>query len=108
MKKLPATFEFLPEMYRDTYFPRHLVDKIGLLIQQVVTLLETGERDTARIQAALDRAVEGINELQDEFEENDSELETTARESIADTIYRVLEVFEIKIDLEEAIRMRDW
>ena len=46
--------------------------------------------------------------LQDEFYENDSEIETVARDCIGDTVAYILEWFGIPIDMEEAIRERDW
>jgi len=49
-----------------------------------------------------------INELQNEFYENDSEIETFARDSIALTVEQILQYFEIDIDIEEALRERDW
>lgn len=49
-----------------------------------------------------------IFDLQEEFEENDSELETAARESIGAAAAYILEWFEIDLDAEEAIRERDW
>ncbi len=49
-----------------------------------------------------------INDLQEEFEERDSELETVARDSIGETVGYILEWFELALDAEEAIRERDW
>ena len=49
-----------------------------------------------------------INDLEEEFEQNDSELETVAREAIAETIEYILNWFEIDIDIEDALRERDW
>ena len=60
------------------------------------------------IQETLDEAVCGINDLQDEFYENDSEIETVARDCIGVTVAYILEWFGIPIDMEEAIRERDW
>ena len=60
------------------------------------------------IQNKFDEAVESINDLQDEFEENDSEIETVARDCIGETVGYILEWFDIPIDVEEAIRERDW
>ena len=51
---------------------------------------------------------EAINELQEEFEENDSELETAARESIGQNVEYILKWFGIDIDVEEAMEKRDW
>lgn len=49
-----------------------------------------------------------INDLQEEFDENDSEIETVARESIAVTVGDILGWFGIDIDTETALRERDW
>lgn len=49
-----------------------------------------------------------INNLQDEFDENDSDIETVARECIGGTVRYILDWFGIPIDTEEAIRERDW
>ena len=78
------------------------------LNQAVIDLLESGETDTEVVQETLDEAVCGINDLQEEFDENDSEIETVARECIAATVAYILEWFGIPIDTEEAIRERDW
>ncbi len=51
---------------------------------------------------------EAINGLQEEFEENDSEIETSARESIGETTEYILKWFDIGIDTEDAIARREW
>ncbi len=77
-------------------------------LQKVIDLLESGVTDTEVVQETLDEAVCGINDLQEEFDENDSEIETVARECIGATVAYILEWFDIPIDTEEAIRERDW
>ena len=84
------------------------MDKVKDELQKVIDLLEGGETDIEVIQNTLDKAVCGINDLQDEFYENDSEIETVARECIAADVAYILEWFDIPIDTEEAIRERDW
>ena len=59
------------------------------------------------MQETLDEAVCAINDLQDEFYENDSEIETVARDCIGVTVDYILKWFGIPIDMEEAIRERD-
>lgn len=49
-----------------------------------------------------------INDLQEEFEENDSEIETAARDSIATDVIEILKWFEIDLDVEDALGERDW
>ena len=71
-------------------------------------LLENGYTDTEVVQEKLDQAVCDFNELQEELNENDSEIETVARDCIGVTVAYILEWFGIPIDIEEAIRERDW
>lgn len=99
---------YLADMYKDEYFPDFLIDKIKDLIVDVVQYLESGEHSIKDIQAKFDDMTEGINDLQEEFEENDSEIETGARDSIGETIESVIKHFNIGIDCETAIRNRDW
>lgn len=108
MKKFDEQYKLLEDMYQDGYFPDFLVDKVKALVQDVIVFLENGERDLEKIQKKFDVMTEAINDLQEEFEENDSELETAARDSIGETVAYILNWFDIDIDVEEAIRMRDW
>lgn len=108
MKKFDENYELLADMYQDGYFPDFLVDKIKVLIQNVIALLETEEKDLEIIQDKFDEMTLAINDLQEEFEENDSELETVARDSIGETVDYILQWFDIDIDVEDAIGERDW
>ena len=108
MKKFDPKYELLGEMYQDEYFPDFLVDKVKNEIQKVIEFLENGETDTEVIQTKLDEVVCAINELQDEFDENDSEIETVARDCIGETVEYILKWFNIDIEIEEALRERDW
>lgn len=108
MKAFDTNYKLLDEMYQDEYYPNFLVDKVKGELQKVIDLLQTGETDTGVIQAKLDEIVCAINDLQEEFDENDSEIETVARDCIGVTLGYILDWFDIPIDIEEAIRERDW
>lgn len=108
MKKFDENYVLLEEMYNDGYFPNFLVDKIKELIYPVIALLESGETDKKIIQDGLDKMTLAINDLQEEFEDNDSEIETVARDSIGETVGYILNWFGIDIDIEDAIGKRDW
>lgn len=108
MKKFDADYKMLADMYQDDYFPDFLVDKIKVLLQNVIAVLETGETDLETIQNHFDEMTRAINDLEEEFEENDSELETAARDSIGETVDYILRWFDIDIDVEDAIGERDW
>lgn len=108
MKKFDENYVLLDAMYNDGLFPDFLVDKIKELIVSIIMLLESGETDKIIIQNKLDEMTLAINDLQEEFYENDSEIETVARDSIAVTIDYILKWFNIDIDVEDAIGERDW
>ena len=96
------------ESEQDDYFPNFLVDKLRDIIKQTVQFLEEGNHGIDQIQQQLDKMTLGINALQEEFDENDSEIETVARESIGETVEKILRYFDIDIEIEEAIREREW
>ena len=78
-------------------------------IEKLYEILEKEEyEDLEEVQEKLDEMTEKINDLQEEFDENDSEIETVARDSIGVTVEEILDYFGIDIDIEEAIRERDW
>lgn len=108
MKLFDSHDTLLQEMYQDGYFPNFLVDKVKDALEQVIVLLETGETDTDVIQKKLDISINTINDLQEEFEQNDSEIETVARECIIQDVQHILEWFDIPIDAEDATGARDW
>ncbi len=108
MKKFDKNYVLVKDMYKDDYFPNFLVDKVKNLILDLIAYLEMGEQDITKIQGKCDEITLAINDLDEEFYENDSELETVARESIGASVEYVLKWFEIPIDCEEAIRNREW
>ncbi|SDP30103.1 hypothetical protein SAMN04487897_1714 [Paenibacillus sp. yr247] len=99
---------YLVGMYNDPYFPNSLVDKVKAQLVEVVEYLESGNRSINDIQLKFDDMTDAINELQADFYEDDSEIETAARDSIGKTVEEILKHFNIRLDAEEAIRNREW
>lgn len=108
MKKFDENYILLEDMVNDEYYPEFLVEKVKGVIISVIKFLESGETDLDIIQDKLNEMTLEINDLQEEFDENDSEIETIARDSIAVTIEYILDWFDINIDIETAIQERDW
>lgn len=108
MKEFDKDYKLLEDMYSDDYFPNFLVDKVKALLQNVIDFLENGERDLDKIQSKFDEMTLAINDLEEEFEDNDSEIETVARDSIGETVEYILKWFDIDIDAEDAIGEREW
>lgn len=79
-----------------------------MIITQVVHFLEEGKHSIEEVQQKLDEMTIAINELQNEFYQNDSEIETVARDSIGITVEEILQYFELDIDIEDALKKREW
>lgn len=107
MKKLPEDFEYLRDMSGDDYYPPFLVEKVKDELKKVAAYLQE-EHTAGEIQKKFDTMTEAINDLEEEFYINDSELETVAREDIAETVQRLIDFFGLEMDCETAIRNRDW
>lgn len=100
--------KYLVDMYRDNYYPDFLVDKVKDALREVVDFLAAGSRDMVAIQSHFDTAMEKINDLQEEFYENDSEIETVARDDIGTTVIAIISHFGLDLDVEVAMQVRDW
>ena len=98
----------LEDMFNDDYYPNFLVDKIKALLVEVIVFIYSDERTYGEVQEKLDEAICSINDLQQKFEEHDSEIETVARDSIGESVERILTHFEIELGIEHAIRNREW
>ena len=98
----------LEEMYEDHYYPKFLVDKLKIIMLETIEYLLSGKHDKDEVQEKLDEMTIKINNLQEDFYENDSEIETVARECIATDVQYILDYFSLDIDVEEALRERDW
>ncbi|GLC87111.1 DUF5713 family protein [Lysinibacillus piscis] len=99
---------YLKDMSQDEYYPTFLVDKIKVLLEGIVHYLAQEPHTLEAIQAKLDEITYGINDLVEEFEEHNSELETVARDSIAETVMDILQAYDIELDIEDALREREW
>jgi len=53
-------------------------------------------------------ATANINDLEEEFMENDSELETVARDALAAEFEFIVRTYGFDIDVEEVIANREW
>ncbi len=103
-----AGHAYLPGMYQDSYFPGPLVDQVMHQLEALVVFLEEQPRSVDEVQARCDAMTDVINDLQDTFAEHGSELETGARDDIATTLAAILTTYGVELDLEDALRNRDW
>ncbi|WP_353171221.1 DUF5713 family protein [Acinetobacter rudis] len=101
---------FLEQMYNDAYFPNHLVDQVKDILLKLCGQIETEQpQDLDSLYALTHQATEKINDLQEAFDEENSEIETVARESIAEEFDFIAEAYNFKdADIEELIAPRDW
>jgi len=105
-----ASYAFLRGMYRDRYFPDHLVDKGKAILLRLCERIEA-ERptDLAALYGLTQAATEEFNDLESEFNEAGSEIETAAREDIAESFWAVAQAYGfVDADIEKLIATRDW
>jgi hypothetical protein len=102
--------DFLRGMYNDGYFPNFLVDKIKEILLDVCQQIEQKKpKSDDELFSITHPAIEMINNLEEEFEENDSELETEAREVMGADFDFIVTTYGFKdVDIEDVIAPRDW
>lgn len=101
---------FLEDMYEDEYFPNHLVDKgTAILIDLCIEIEQKKPTTLEELYKLTHNATEKFNELQEEFEDEGSEIETDARASIAEGFEFIAIAYGFEnADIEELIATRDW
>lgn len=101
---------FLKDMYNDDYFPNFLVDKIKIILVELCEKIEKeNPANSESLFVLTHAATEKINDLDEEFEENDSELETRARESMGEDFEFIVRAYGFNdVDIEDVIAPREW
>ena len=101
---------FLEEMYEDSYFPVHAVDLGKAILVRLCEKIEVEKPSGLDALYELTHAAtEEFNALQDVFDENESEIETAARECIAGDFRLIAEAYGFDdADPEDLIAPREW
>ncbi len=102
--------EFLSSMYQDSYFPDFLVDKCkAVLLELCQNIEQKNPQSLEELYALTHSATDKINDLEDDFNENGSEIETGARECLAVDFEFIAHAYGFKnADIEELIATREW
>lgn len=100
---------FLSAMLSDNYFPADLVRKGQQILVGLCEKIEA-EQPThlEHLYALTHAATEEFNALAHEFEDQGSEIETVARESIGAAFDYIARAYGFEADCEELIAPRDW
>ncbi|MFH7010387.1 DUF5713 family protein [Flavobacterium sp. FlaQc-52] len=103
------SYVFLKDMYTDSYFPEFLVDKVKtILIELCFDIEKTSPKNLDKLYILTHSATIKINELQEDFFEHNSEIETGARESIGQDFDIIAKSYGFNADTEELIAPREW
>ncbi|MFI9645111.1 DUF5713 family protein [Streptomyces sp. NPDC052040] len=105
-----AEHTFLRQLYVDSYYPDHVVDRGRAILLRLCERIEAEQpQDLAALYALTRAATEEFNLLQAEFEAAGSEIETVAREEIAEDFWFIASAYGFAdADIEELIATRDW
>ena len=108
MQRMRA-YSFLAEMYQDVYFPNHVVDMGKDVLVKLCLDIEKEEPKTLdELYELTHAATEKFNDLEEVFYENESEIETAARECIAEDFFQIATAYGFDADVEELIATREW
>ncbi|MBU2708351.1 hypothetical protein KCM76_20330 [Zooshikella marina] len=102
--------KLLTDMYSDEYFPNHLVDKVKSILLTACKEIESQKpKKLEELYTITCQATELINDLQGEFEESDSEIETVARDDIVSSFEYIATMYGFtNADVEGLVATRDW
>lgn len=102
-------YSFLKGMYSDGYFPDICVDKVKEVLVRLCKSIESENSLTLEQLYKLTHAsTEEINGLEEFFGEHESELETGAREVMAEDFSAIAQAYGFDADVEELIATREW
>lgn len=102
-------YHFLQDMQADDYYPAAQVEKGKTILRKLCEAIETQKPALLdQLYALTHAATEAFNDLGEEFEENDSELETVARETIGADFEFIAKAYGFDADIEELIATREW
>ncbi|MDD9377064.1 DUF5713 family protein [Streptomyces sp. ZAF1911] len=101
---------FLKPLYRDAYYPDHVLDKGRDILLRLCARIEAEPpADLAGLYVLTGAATEEFNLLETEFEAAGSEIETVAREEIAEDFAFVASAYGFPdADVEQLISPREW
>ena len=101
--------QFLQPMYNDAYFPKQLVDEAkAILIELCARIESTKPKTDQELIILTHEATANFNHLDRKFISEGSEIETVAREAIAEEIAYIANTYGFKTDIETLISNRDW
>ena len=108
--KNPAftAYVFLEDMTKDSYFPTFLVQKAQRYIEGLCAQVEATAPDSEQMLELCHGVTEAFNDLEDEFDANDSQLETAARDALGRDFAFILRAYGYQIDAEDAMAPRNW
>ncbi|MEU8892639.1 DUF5713 family protein [Streptomyces sp. NPDC048442] len=101
---------FLRALYGSDYYPEHVLDRGRAVLAGLCERIEA-ERpaDLAALYVLTEVATEQFNDLEAEFDEAGSEIDTIAREEIAGEFRFVAKAYGFaNADTEELVAAREW
>ncbi len=104
------TYSFLNEMFKDPFFPDFLVEKCKSILLDLCIDIETSKpKSLDELYELTHASTERLNDLEEEFYEHESEIETAARECLTLDIEAIAKAYGYKdADLEELVAPREW
>ena len=101
--------EFLPGMYGDNFFPKHLVTECEVILWELCRKIEaSAPEDLDSLYQITDGSTQEFNSLAWKFMAQGSDFETVARELVAMEFAFIAASYGFDADIETLIRKRTW
>ena len=103
-------YSFAAGLYSDQLFPDFLADKCKNILIELCWIIEKDNPQSLQeLYELTNYATEKINYLQDEIGKNGAEIETSARETLAENFEAIANAYGFEnADIEELIADREW
>lgn len=102
-------YDFLTCMYNDSYFPTFLVDKCkNILLELCQNIENQNPENLEELYSLTHSSTNKLNNLENEFGENESEIESAARDCLAQDFEFIAKAYGFNADVEELIATRNW
>lgn len=88
--------------------PDYLVEKVESIYEEFIEKMEECNYTEEMVQLELDRMVDRLNELEDEFLRTNSKIDDLSRLAMRGTLWYILKWFEVDIDINLALRNKRW
>lgn len=101
-KKFDSNYRLLEDMYKDPYYPPHLIDILKASLTHIINILESGETDIDFIKREFELFINMVTSMASEFAYLEGAIEST--DVISKDIKYIISYFDIDVDIKDIMK----